>query len=368
MNNFSNNSTLQPYYDDEDDGSNTIPLDTYRIGACISSLSLLTNFTIIAIILSKPNLRTVSNAILISSCLSALIFGLIIILIALVASYGNEPFRSIVLSCILGSSTELSFLSIFNLHLTSLSLERFFSILYPFKYRRFAIKKVVTIFITCLWLIPICSIYFLALIAGVIHGNTCSGWNEVNEIDLFFSYVVLPFIFLLPPSIIFISYAIIVWKIFTMQRKVSTTLTANPDQGYLPKPKLLQNWKAILQMFIVLGFYLMAFIPFIICYVILISTSNENVLQPTLISYVLIMSYLMIHPILSVLFIAPIKDEARKHFRRLYVYIYSYLRNFVISKCCCEKCKDEHISNQMAVQMAVQMAAQTANSRIASLC
>ncbi|RDD37487.1 Trace amine-associated receptor 1 [Trichoplax sp. H2] len=352
---FYYNSTIEPSYLDEDDKN--LSFTVYKYGACISSLTLVTNTIVITVILSKPNLRIISNAILLSSCLAALLYGLIIIGTALVSTYAVNPFKDIILYCVLGKTSELTALSIFNLHLTSLSLERFFSSIYPFRYRRLMSIRNSFAYILIIWLIPSCIIFLLALIASFANGGDCTAWMDIIAIDIFFSYIVLPIIFLTPPFIMFICYAIIVWKIFSMQRKISAA-SILIDSTPLSRSKLMQNWKAILQMFIVLGFYISAFYPFVICYIILIAAPNIDVSDATTISYLLIISYIAIHPIISVQFTAPVKDEIRKPLRRFYELFRSWLSNSALFRCCNEK-TDDNGSRQLHVQ--------TLDSRIISL-
>ncbi|RDD37323.1 Trace amine-associated receptor 1 [Trichoplax sp. H2] len=290
----------------------------YTLSAYVFIPTIIINLAFVIFILSKSQLRVPSNIIICSSCISSLLFGFIIVFTAIVNQISDRSLRITLLTCVVGNPTELTCAGIFNAHIAAISLERFFSVVYPFKYQRYANKKsaVITLFFT--WAIPICSIYILITLTSLRQVGHCYGWLTISELYFIFNYVLVPAVLFLPSIITFISYSVILCKIYAMQRKTwSETRNLVLSQPSSTYQLMLQHRKALIQMFMVIGIYAIAFYPFFICYTALLSTRRYVFLIPTYITYLFAIIYLGIHPLLIVYFNTLIKDEAKKCWKNL---------------------------------------------------
>lgn len=287
--------------------------DRYSVSAYVFIPTILINFIFVAFVLAKSNLRIQSNVIVCSSCVSALVFGLVIVGSAVVSRMKNRLLRFLLLTCVFGHPTELTCAGIFNAHIVVISLERFYTVVYPFKYQRFATKRNVFIVLFLTWTIPICFIYILVILTSIHQAGHCYGWLTIPDLNIVFNYILVPIVLFLPSTITFITYSIILCKIYSIQRKTwSERCNLTLPQPSSTYQLMLQHRKALFQMFLVIGIYAIAFYPFFICYTAFLVIRSFLFLVLTYITYLFAIIYLGLHPILLIYFNASIKDEVKK--------------------------------------------------------
>ena len=292
--------------------------DRYSLSAYVFIPTILINFIFVTFVLAKSNLRTYSNIILCSSCISALLFGLVIVGGAFFNQIKSKYLWRFLFSCAFGHPTELTCAGIFNAHIAVISLERFYTVVYPFKYQRFATKRNVFMVLFLTWAIPICFIYVLIVLTSIHQAGHCYGWLTIPELYAVFNYILVPVVLFLPSSITFITYTIILCKIYSIQRKTwSERCNLTVPQPSSTYQLMLQHRKALFQMFLVIGIYAIAFYPFFICYIAFLSTRKLSLLLPTYMTYLLAVIYLGLHPILLIYFNASIKDEVKKFWKNM---------------------------------------------------
>ncbi|RDD37318.1 Octopamine receptor beta-2R [Trichoplax sp. H2] len=359
-------------------GNDTLPVrpfNRYQIGAAIISPVAVTNLAVVIMILSKSSLRTVTNIIICSSCVSALLFALMLIIAAIVTSVSTVGVHLFFLRCIYNHAVELTLGGIFSFHITAISLERFFSVIYPFRYQRFANVRNTSVVLVAVWLLPVILIYLPSFIASWIVNQRCFPWPK-HIINVFF-YILFPIIIFLPPIVISITYIIMIYKISSITSKSwllrtsgrlsasamasngNTILltTSNPlvsnktetSHHSKSRQRALRNRKPLLQMLLLVGIYSLTLFPFYFLFLLLIETNDEQKFRvPLYVSYLVTIGYLLVHPILSVVFTSAIKKECLKTWR-----------NVRLNSCWCSsrlrQVGDAQISSSLAISPAVHL-------------
>ncbi|RDD37325.1 Octopamine receptor beta-1R [Trichoplax sp. H2] len=292
---------------------------TYLVAAIISIAALITNLFCIAFILAKSQLRTPTNAILCSSCASVLLMVLLIFFnTAASISIEKNEIREII-NCISGQPCELTCVGIFNIHTCLISLERLYSIVYPFKYQRLATCYNIMILLILCWIIPICSILVPFIVNISVHGSKCSGWYDLEGVSHHIDFILLPIVVFLPLVITFLSYSVIIQRICSLQHKTCLETTANYELCYLSPYKLiLLHRKAILQMVLIISIYMIAFIPFYVLYTLMVVSLQPDLVLPTYVATQFCITYMIFHPVLAIAFRSAIKVEFLKMCKNIY--------------------------------------------------
>ena len=281
---------------------------------CISTLAVLANACIIILILTRPHLRLPSNVILCSSCISALLTAFVDVIATLISSYvDNVQIKQALLCCIFSVPLRTATFCIFTLHISLLSLERFYSVFYPFKYCRLTNKRNLALILSLSWSIPILLIVITVQLISFIQFGHCFNWKLMEAIAIFLIYIALPTTFFIPPLITFFVYLKLLRQIDVLHRKIWSESCQKEDVcRWTNYRHILRHRKVLLQMFTVLTLYSLAFIPLMIIYLIYITYQDKSFLLPFAITYLMAVGYLLIHPILAVIFTATIKKECRK--------------------------------------------------------
>lgn len=284
---------------------------------CVSLMAVLANTCIIMLILTRPHLRLSSNTILCSSCISALLTAIIDMIATLISGCVDNPqIKQPLLDCVFSIPLRTATFCIFTLHITLLSLERFYSVIYPFKYCRLTNKRNLAIILFLTWSIPFLVIaIFVQLISSIQFGH-CFIVGSMERFTIFLIYVAPPITFFIPPLITFFVYFKLLRQIDALQRKIWSESCQKEEMcRWTNYRHMLRHRKVLFQMFTVLTVYSIAFIPFMIIYLIYITRQDISFLLPFTITYLMAVGYLFVHPILAVIFTASIKNECRKKLR-----------------------------------------------------
>ncbi|RDD39515.1 5-hydroxytryptamine receptor 1E [Trichoplax sp. H2] len=295
----------------------TRPFDRHQLAAIISMPVILTNSALVITICSKRKLRTPSNAIICSSCLACMVLAILLTCNA-IASFYEDQIQSTFLLCLLNNASELTSSAIITFHITTISLERFFSVIYPFKYQRHATQRNTSLLIVALWCTPIFIIFGPVIITSLSLNGHCKDWSEIEALRIVCYFVLFPIVLFLPPVMTFIAYSAMIYKIFAMTRKIWSQSSFMSNQRQISKYQLMMvHRKALFQMLLLLSIYSLSFFPFFTFYTIYIQSQGQLFRTTTYICYLIAVAYILIHPLLSILFTAPIKEEIRKKFKQL---------------------------------------------------
>ncbi|RDD39968.1 Pyroglutamylated RFamide peptide receptor [Trichoplax sp. H2] len=321
----------------------SVPFKRQYAAVIPASLICITNLAMVLLILWKRKLRTTTNAIICSSCITSIIFSMTLILNAAIVAIVPKQLGNFFLTSVINPTLELTIGAIFNFHITIISVERFYSVIHPFHYRRHANSRNTIIVLIVVWLLPIIIVYIPLHLMQVEH-KLCPQRFYNENVNFF--YIMISFIFFLPPLVIAITYIIIIIKVFSMKDETwashtvgmitlatahavalsSNNINMQQRSSRLSKIRHRNNnnqqmtfrhKKALLQMLLLIGIYSIALFPFYIVILLYLQTFDDNFLTATYITYLVAITYLLIHPILSAIFISSIKEECRRIWCRL---------------------------------------------------
>lgn len=320
------------------------------VSVVITSSSFIINICILLFIVSQRQLRTVSNAIFCSTCISGAITASIVTSADLLFKHYLMFVSRNVTLCAIMPALELTSFCIFNLNVTLMSFERCYFVVYPFKYRRLATLKNFTILITLSWLLPIfiSALLFLSKIA--IWDGSCYVWIYSVYGSPIFKLFLLPVTIFAPPSVMLITYCFIIWKIYSMQRQIwSETDYGINHQNSSKFILILQHKKAIYQMFILLTSYSFCFFPYFILICLLQNSWNDiKSMEAMDITFNLLLIYLSVYPILAINFNNLIKNEFKKIMKQVRVSLHQCVcnkYNVKTAKLCLDTKKSKSIAN-----------------------
>ncbi|RDD37449.1 Trace amine-associated receptor 2 [Trichoplax sp. H2] len=231
----------------------------YIFLAAVGGFGALLCFSLVIFTLSRRQLRSPSYASFISLCTNGILFGSLY----LMPRYGTDFSRDTPVICHMLPRLGQALLLNVGLHVSVMTIERYFAIVYPFKYQRFITRGTVMVIILFLWFLVI---GLQAIVSGLEFiqinqtvANKCAysrGFeNTSNLINAGFS-VALSCLTLI---ILIYVYTLVLIIIRRHQDKIRRQLTlSNPDKIAVKTRK-----KAVLQTGLLFGVYLVFFLPFL---------------------------------------------------------------------------------------------------------
>ncbi|EDV20904.1 uncharacterized protein TRIADDRAFT_60579 [Trichoplax adhaerens] len=294
------------------------PFNRHQMAAVITAPVLMTNIILILLISTQRKLRTPSNAIVCNSCIACLVLGIIHIVSAAISLNQISQIENIALFCFFNESTELALSGVVTFHITILALERFFSVVYPFKYERLTTNRNIAILLLSLWIIPICVIFIPVTVTSLSIGGNCDEWSEIPSVRVVFLYVLFPLVLFIPSIITLLAYSGIMYKIYIITSQTWSQQTYTNYQRNSSRYQLMVGHrKALFQMLILLTVYSLSYFPFYAFYVIYIESNRQILATAAYVSYLVAIAYLSFHPILIMSFTANLKEEFGKQCHRL---------------------------------------------------
>ena len=119
---------------------------------CINfACTITTNFTLLVFMLNNRKLRTPSNTFLMSELLAGLLFELLYILPRNILKVTFDELTICKIFTYLG----VLFVICINLHVCAISFDRFFAVVFPFRYRQIASKRTSLLICGTMWFISL---------------------------------------------------------------------------------------------------------------------------------------------------------------------------------------------------------------------
>ncbi|RDD44231.1 Histamine H2 receptor [Trichoplax sp. H2] len=276
-----------------------------------SILIFVTNGPILLFIMCRRRLRTRSMCVMASSAICSIIFGCFYLVKGLLNMYCE--FHSKPILCTIIQALEWGLASIFALHVTLISLERYFAIAYPFKYQRLATPCRLAFLLAIIWLFPLLIMSLPMILYDFSHGQICLNWSNDPIFSKIFTYFLVLMLSYFPPFAILLTYSGIICILQHRARRVHAIEYVN--QGFTQRIA-----KVLIQMLLMTGIYVTLTSPFAI-FSITISTENSpTLLKLSFLTYFLAIFYLIVHPFLCAYFTANLKDEIGKRFRTSFAF------------------------------------------------
>ncbi|RDD39514.1 hypothetical protein TrispH2_009482 [Trichoplax sp. H2] len=310
-------SEFSPLHNLTETGINFTTVQYLLPGVIISLTALLVDFAVIILILANPRVRKISNSIFCSSCFCGLLSSVQTIAVVLNLLYETDYYFNDFIECFLDETIELSLFAVFNIHVTLINLQRCLSIIFPFKYQRWATRRNVAIAIILAWIVPIGVIFMLSQFISLVTFGNCSEWYQVSSANIIVTRILLPITFVLPPLVTIVTYSIIINKVYSFQKKFRSQCNSTPlPQSSSSHQLMFLHRKALIQMALVLGAYSLSLFPLFTVLTILTISPNFSLYAASEVTYCIAATYIFIHPILVVYFTVDLKAEIKKRLTR----------------------------------------------------
>lgn len=285
-------------------------------------LIIIINAAILLLIhVSRHRLKGQTYTILSSSFVICIIFAIWNNIIVEFASYfPNIPPVVYALVCTFAPALNIYFMGNFNLHLCLTSADRYIYVMYPYNYKKIVSKKAVGIAIGLVWILPVASILSLVTYRNINFENCTYDYEfsfTINLADAISATAVSAVIFFIPLFVVIIVYT----RIFFVIKSHTKELYAGRDSAVVGK-KVNKNMKAIIQMVLLIGVFVVMWMPLTLMVAIL--PWCTALIDPTQLNLVLIAtlalvfrflaySYPLLHPILYCYFNPPLKMELLRY-------------------------------------------------------
>lgn len=308
-NNLSNNAT-----------KSSIPLITRAIieklitYSIISALTITTNGLLIILIVMHRTLHNVSNTMITSMSAAAICYSLTYLLPRW-ALYEILQLRKNVAACTLLPLIGILFILILNSHICLVSFDRYVSVTRPFGYNRRATPRLAAALIAIVWLLPMLAIFIPLVTFLKFSGHECVQLRPLDYIEhrvyLILLFTVLFFIPLVVLVFVYGRILIIVNDHTRRQQYFHSGPSSTPTHA------ILRNIKALRSMAIIVGVFILFWLPYVITFLSLYLSTTITRLQATVvrICQYFAFSYPAVSPLIYISFTADLRNHVLKYFR-----------------------------------------------------
>lgn len=207
------------------------------------------------------------------------------------------------LFCNLSLTFGISFFINLNFHMCILSLERYFSVVYPFYYKYIITRRNIIIILLISWLFSVVVGFIPYMIFFNLNNQICTARSNDQQAEIIYYYIVFIILFYIPLIVIIATYARIVWIVRTMnndQRKTSYMVIAEK-----------KNKKALLQVSIIVGIFCLCWTPYTTYYLVIRLDIRDFYIMIWRPLQILAFSNPAISPLLFAYFNADVREAAK---------------------------------------------------------
>lgn len=296
----------------EANSTNATSIDVPQVVAfaCIGTITIATNLFLLIVLVSKRHLRTASNTLLVST----LIVGILFALLYLIPRWAIPYTSQLPIICALLPPIGQAFFININLHVCSISLERYICISNPFLYDRIGKRKNFIILIIFLWVISIMS-QFIPLFTFKPIRPVCYYWADNLAAQRNFLVSTFVILFFIPLTVIVISYC----RIYVIVNFHVAQFQQIVKQLHNTEEKLTKDRKAIKQIVAMISVFVISFLPFVIEFLIWQDKKFEGTQADIIalrVTQFFAFSYPAISPLLCCWFKANLRREVKRSLRR----------------------------------------------------
>ncbi|EDV20110.1 uncharacterized protein TRIADDRAFT_61508 [Trichoplax adhaerens] len=277
------------------------PLWVMVVWLCVACFITVGNSILLVFIALQKRLRTISNCILISMSLDAILIAVLYLVPRQVLE--ASTLKKSPLFCNLSLTFGISFFINLNFHMCILSLERYFSVVYPFRYKSLITQRNVIIVLLISWAFSTLAGFIPFMIFFNLSNQVCTNRSNDELAETIYYYIVFIILFYIPLIIIIATYTRIVWIVRTMNRNHLRT-----KNSIITEKK---NKKALLQVSIIVGIFCLCWIPYTTYYLILRLDMNDFLISIWRPLQILAFSNPAISPLLFAYFNADVREAAK---------------------------------------------------------
>ena len=277
----------------------------------IGILTLASNFFVAYIILYCQRLRNCANAILCSMLISGCAISVLYILPG--EAFDQWSVTSTFL-CSTVPAPAYATISCYGFHLYISCLEKVISILAPFRHRNVLTARNIAITIICLWTIP----YLLYAIPIFYSSQNCFDSENITHVDLYLDDILhtvfFTFMTFVPIAGTATLYVVVFIKVNDKKRR--TIINASICQT-IPRSNIVQNWKIARQMIVMLGLFMISWLPICISFIIVSYTLYTPPIVLLDLFHYMALSYHILNPLLVAYFHNGIRHQIKCLFQRI---------------------------------------------------
>lgn len=276
--------------------------------AAISVITLFTNITVLILIITERKLHAMSNWILASMFCAGAVFAMAYLLPRWVFFYQWNIYYSY--ACLVLPMTGSALIINFNLHLALVSLDRYFCVTLPFEYQRPQTRMIVRLAILIVWFISFFIAYVPLFTFLIPSPGQCIAQLSSR---LYHNYIctVFSILFFLPLIILITTYSRIFWIVNNHTQRSQGIIVRSNSTSI---SAFYRNVRAIKYMIVILGLFVIFWMPYIILFLAWFTTSKITVQTLFLIRafQYLAFSYPAVNPILYAYFTPCIRHVIQK--------------------------------------------------------
>lgn len=294
--------------------SNGIPFETVQASIVFSfivGLTVITNAGMLGLIIAVRKLHTMSNWIMASMFCSGIIFAVLYLLPRWVLYYqgvSEDP-----IACTVLPFTGIGLIVNLNLHLTLVSLDRYFCVMFPFKYEMKKTRVIAMSSVAACWLISILGAYLPLFTILIVDPNKCIGLQTANPVHYAYLLTIFSVLFFFPLLVLIVTYTqiLLIVNSHTQRDKIISRRASTPLSV------IKRNIRAIKYMAIMIGIFIIFWLPYVILFLLLNSYEKVPIATAQIIRsfQYLAFSYPAINPLLYGYFTASLRREIEKRIR-----------------------------------------------------
>ncbi|EDV28454.1 Alpha-1A adrenergic receptor [Trichoplax sp. H2] len=288
----------------------------------IANATILTNFGMALIILSKQLNKTVNITVLTSMSFVGMLFAIIYLYPRLVIPDLNDI--SPLLCSILPQIGHFTIINL-NFHVCLISLDKFYSVSAPFSYQKHATVKKAIVAIVVIWFISVVITTLpLYTFRNIHESHKCISYSSDLQAELIFQLFIYSTFFFLPLLIIIVVYGrlIMISCKITSKSMTITVVSRQCNQSHsrraISTRNIVKNRKAIVQTAVIIGIFIVLQTPFVIAFLVIqldLHPSESDVLAIKITRF-LAFSYPGINPLVYAYYTADIKSAITRIFHR----------------------------------------------------
>ena len=294
--------------------SSRIPFETTQaaiVYSFIVGLTILTNVSMLSLIIAVRKLHTMSNWIMASMFCTGIIFAVFYLLPRWVLYYQWVVKEPIV--CTVLPLTGIGVIVNLNLHLTLVSLDRYFCVIFPFKYEMRKTRVIARSSVAAVWFLSVLGAYLPLFTFLPPPYKRCTTLQPANRVHYVYLLTIFSVLFFFPLLVLIVTYTqiLVIVNSHTQRDKIISRRASTPLSV------IKRNIRAIKHMAIMIGIFILFWLPYVIIFLVLYSYKSvpKSTAQVIRSLQYLAFSYPAINPLLYGYFTASLRREIEKRVR-----------------------------------------------------
>ncbi|EDV24938.1 Beta-2 adrenergic receptor [Trichoplax sp. H2] len=282
------------------------------------ALTVVTNTSLLLLILLRRKLWTFSHRIIASMAFVGILFGAIYIL----PRWANPDGLQTPILCDITRQIGQSLVINLNIHICVISFDRYFAVMYPFNYPRQSTTRNLILLLISIWSIATVVPMLPLVTFRPVNATYCTIWANDLVAEKAFLFAIFSILFFLPLVVILLTYTRIISTSYSHRQRMNSFNQKMTRRRSLSI--IIYDIKALRQMAILLCTFCLGFCPFVIMFIIQqekISDPRTQVRSEALvITSFIAFSYPALNPLMYGYFSPDIRSECFKVFCKMFTF------------------------------------------------